>query len=160
LILFVFLTIFSFRATEWMPATGLLPSALVASFLSFKTLSALYSQTTCNALAAEEKTYTAPPEVLSGISILIAIVISAYSSSTIGTEMRPDGLFWGPSSGHEAPKTETRNTPLVPMDAIAPNQMSVDVEGAAAAEEALSGHIGYNVAGATPCKPCVPSSLS
>jgi len=151
LILFVFLTIFSFRATEWMPATGLLPSALVACFLCFKTLSALYSQTKCNKLAEGQDKYTAPPEALSAISIVIAVVISAYSSSTIGTEMRPDGLFWGPSSG-EAAAPETRNTPLVPMDAVAPNQMNLDVEGAggggaaAGAEEPLSGHIGYNVA--------------
>jgi hypothetical protein len=145
LILFVFLTIFSFRATEWMPATGILPSALVAAFLSFKTLSALYSQTKCNTLAGQSDQYTAPPEFVSAMSITIAVILAAYSSVTIGVETDENGRFWGPSDSTS--DVEERKTPLVEMDSVAPNEMHVDVEGGGASEaEPLKGRIGYNVA--------------
>lgn len=146
LILFVFLTILSFRATEWMPATGLLPSAMVAAFLSFKTLSALYSQVRCNKLAGESASYTAPPELMGAINILIAVVLSAYSSITIGQGFDTDGRFWGPSSATAQPPSSDRNMPLVDLDGAAPNQMHLDVEGGTNADEPLSGPIGYNVA--------------
>ena len=145
LILFVFLTIFSFRATDWMPATGILPSALVAVFLSFKTLSALYSQTKCNKLAGQMDQYTAPPEFVSAMSIVIAVTLAAYSSVTIGVGFDEDGRFWGRSENASS-HPESRTAPLVEMDAVAVNQMNVDMEGGGASEEKLEGRIGYNVA--------------
>jgi len=147
LILFVFLTIFSFRATEWMPATGLLPSGLVAAFLSFKTLSALYSQVRCNKLANNSLTYTAPPELVGAINIIIAVILSAYSSITIGQGFDTDGRFWGPSSATAPSASADRDMPLVDVDGVAPNHMHLDVECESSnGEEPLSGPIGYNVA--------------
>jgi len=153
LILWVFLTIFSFRATEWMPDTGLMPSALVAAFLCFKTLSALYSQITCNKIASSAETnYSGPPEVMSAISIVIAVIIAGWASLNVGRELDSDGgAFWGPSA-------EPRSSPLVEMGAVAPNQMTVDVEGAEnnAAPE-LKGKLGYDAGGfhaAVACSIC------
>jgi len=120
---------------------------MVAAFLSFKTLSALYSQVRCNKLAGQSDSYTAPPEVMGAINILIAVVLSAYSSITIGQGFDTDGRFWGPSSATAQPPSSDRNMPLVDMDGAAPNQMHLDVEGGSAnADEPLSGPIGYNVA--------------
>jgi hypothetical protein len=144
LIAYVFLTIFSFRATEWMHDTGLLPSAMVAAFMSFKTLSALYSQVTCNKIAQETAASTTvytPPQVISGISVSIAVFIAGWASLTVGREMREDGAFWGPSATSNG---AGRDAPLVDMAAVSPNQMHIDVEGdgAQAKEPALSGELG------------------
>lgn len=159
LIAYVFLTIFSFRATEWMHDTGLLPSAMVAAFMSFKTLSALYSQVTCNKIAQETAASTTvytPPQVISGISVSIAVFIAGWASLTVGREMREDGAFWGPSATSNG---AGRDAPLVDMAAVSPNQMHIDVEGdgAQAKEPALSGELGYDAGGfhaAVACSMC------
>jgi hypothetical protein len=126
--------------------------------MSFKTLSALYSQTKCNKLAGESSTYTAPPETVGAISVVIAVALAAYSSVTIGkgfdlTEGGGGGRFWGPSTGSR--QAESRTTPLVDMpqerverygvDGVAPNQMNLE-EGAEARDVQMAGPIGYNVA--------------
>ena len=130
-----------------MPATGLLPSGLVAAFLSFKTLSALYSQVRCNKLANNSLTYTAPPELVGAINIIIAVILSAYSSITIGQGFDTDGRFWGPSSATAPSASADRDMPLVDVDGVALNHMHMDVEGGSSnGEEPLSGPIGYNVA--------------
>mmetsp|Transcript_4846 Transcript_4846/g.11681 ORF Transcript_4846/g.11681 Transcript_4846/m.11681 type:complete len:467 (-) Transcript_4846:948-2348(-) len=146
LILFLFLTVFSFRATEWMPATGIMPSSLVAAFMSFKVLTALYAQTKCNALsgADDESIYKGPPEGLTAISVIIAIVLAAYNSVMISKAWEDGdlGLEAGPT------QQKDRTVPLVPMD-ILDGQQNSQEEGAGASEpeqEPLKGPLGYNVA--------------
>jgi len=136
LILFLFLTVFSFRATEWMPATGIMPSALVAAFMTFKVLTALYAQTKCNEIygsSSDGSIYNGPPEGLTAVSVLIAIVLAAYNSVMISKAWEEGdlGLEAGPSQQND------RQVPLVPMD-ILDGQTNTQ-EAAAAAGEAVRG---------------------
>lgn len=39
IVLWVILTVFSFKATEWMPSTGILPATTISAFMTFKVLS-------------------------------------------------------------------------------------------------------------------------
>merc|ERR1711939_330499 len=90
--------------------------------------------------SSAETNYSGPPEVMSAISIVIAVIIAGWASLNVGRELDSDGgAFWGPSD-------EPRSSPLVEMGAVAPNQMKVDVEGAEnnAAPE-LKGKLGYDV---------------
>mmetsp|Transcript_44945 Transcript_44945/g.70460 ORF Transcript_44945/g.70460 Transcript_44945/m.70460 type:complete len:479 (+) Transcript_44945:151-1587(+) len=119
LVMWFFLTLGSFKATEWMPSTGLMPSALVAAFMTFKVLTALYAQTKCNTFSGDDNgnggIYKGPPEVLSGIAIFIAIVLAGYNSVMIADGMGDEGQFWGPSK--PAPAND-RNVPLVPLESV------------------------------------------
>ena len=36
IVLWVLLTLFSFKATEWMPSTGIMPATMVSAFMTFK----------------------------------------------------------------------------------------------------------------------------
>lgn len=101
LILFIFLTLLSFRATAWMPSTGLLPSSLVAAFLTFKVLMALYAQNQCNQLSAKQGASYASPQAVSAVSIIIATLLAAYCSVALSQDIGEDGMFWGPSSNGE-----------------------------------------------------------
>ena len=87
LILFVSLTLMSFKATEWMPSTGIMPSALISAFMTFKLLAGLYAQNQCNVLAQGPSIYTGPPQVMSVISIAIAVILAAYNSVWISGSM-------------------------------------------------------------------------
>ena len=106
LILFVALTLFSFRATSWMSSTGLLPSSLVAAFLTLKVLMALYAQNQCNQLSAKEGASYVSPQGVSALSIIIATVLAAYCSVALSQDIGEDGMFWGPSSSESMPRTE------------------------------------------------------
>lgn len=157
-LLWIGLTLLSFRATEWMPATGLMPSMLVACFMTFKMLSALFAQTQCNDLAAAgaDTLYKGPPELIPAVTIIIAVVMQGYASCTISQSMDMDGMFWGPSKnsggalgpGALGPdgQIHDRQVPLVTMDKItvepiAENKMEHEEVGVQ-----LQGPIGYNVA--------------
>jgi hypothetical protein len=108
LILFIGLTLFSFRATSWMSSTGLLPSSLVAAFLTFKVLMALYAQNQCNQLSVKEGASYVSPQGVSALSIIIATVLAAYCSIVLSQDIGEDGMFWGPSSSENKslPSTE------------------------------------------------------
>lgn len=144
LVMWIFLTIGSFKATEWMPSTGLMPSALVSAFMTFKVLTALYAQTKCNAFSGEDNgnhgVYKGPPEVLSGIAIFIAMVLAGYNSVQISYTDK-----WLDQSG--AP-TNDRSVPLVPLESVQTENTQTDASAPAAKEEEeeVTGPIGYNVA--------------
>lgn len=87
LIMFVFLTVMSFKATDWMPSTGIMPSAMISAFMTFKLLVGLYAQNQCNVLAQGPSIYKGPPQVVSAISIGIAIILAAYNSVWISGSM-------------------------------------------------------------------------
>ncbi len=108
LVFFLALTLFSFRATSWMPSTGLLPSSLVAAFLTFKVLMALYAQNECNQLSAQEGASYVSPQGVSAVSIIIATILAAYCSVVLSQDIGEDGMLWGPSSSSEKglPSTE------------------------------------------------------
>eukprot|EP00284_Hemiselmis_tepida_P009156 CAMPEP_0174931168 /NCGR_PEP_ID=MMETSP1355-20121228/32513_1 /TAXON_ID=464990 /ORGANISM="Hemiselmis tepida, Strain CCMP443" /LENGTH=493 /DNA_ID=CAMNT_0016177503 /DNA_START=76 /DNA_END=1557 /DNA_ORIENTATION=- len=87
LIAFLFLTGMSFKATEWMPSTGLMPSAMVSLFMTFKLTAGLYAQNQCNVIAQGPSLYRGPPGVVSAISIGIAVILAAYNSVWISGSM-------------------------------------------------------------------------
>jgi serine incorporator 1/3 len=101
LILFISLTLLSFRATAWMPSTGLLPSSLVAAFLTFKVLMALFAQNECNQLSANQGSSYGSPQAVSAVSIIIATLLAAYCSVALSQDIGEDGKFWGPNTNGE-----------------------------------------------------------
>ena len=117
--LFLGLTLFSFVATSWMQATGLLPSALVSAFLTFKVLMALYAQNQCNALytvqTAQGSVYSSP-DVVNAISIVIAALMTAVSTIVLSQDLSETGLIWGP--GH--PRSTSSGSPALPGLTAAP----------------------------------------
>ena len=111
LVLFIFLTFLSFRATAWMPSTGLLPSSLVAAFLTFKVLMSLYAQNQCNQLSAHEGSSYGSPQAVNAVSIIIATLLAAYCSVALSQDIGDDGKFWGPGSTGEPSATEALSSP-------------------------------------------------
>jgi hypothetical protein len=150
LILFIGLTLFSFRATSWMSSTGLLPSSLVAAFLTFKVLMALYAQNECNQLSAQQGSSYVSPQGVSILSIIIATVLAAYCSVALSQDIGDDGMFWGPSTSQSKglPITEpsvissppsTTNTQLDRAAPLLQNPHHIAVEMHPTGEVPLSG---------------------
>eukprot|EP00286_Rhodomonas_abbreviata_P019797 CAMPEP_0181309496 /NCGR_PEP_ID=MMETSP1101-20121128/12044_1 /TAXON_ID=46948 /ORGANISM="Rhodomonas abbreviata, Strain Caron Lab Isolate" /LENGTH=424 /DNA_ID=CAMNT_0023415983 /DNA_START=228 /DNA_END=1502 /DNA_ORIENTATION=- len=140
LVFWLLLTLGSFRATAWNHATGILPSSLISAFMTFKVLMALYAQNQCNQLADGSDTsdkIPGPPQLLTAISIIIAIVLAAYNSVVI-TKAHEDGAF----------SCVSRAVPLVEMDNANTNNMEEGEasEARESEEPALSGPVGYNPA--------------
>eukprot|EP00292_Cryptomonas_paramecium_P009168 CAMPEP_0113716342 /NCGR_PEP_ID=MMETSP0038_2-20120614/33840_1 /TAXON_ID=2898 /ORGANISM="Cryptomonas paramecium" /LENGTH=250 /DNA_ID=CAMNT_0000643861 /DNA_START=348 /DNA_END=1097 /DNA_ORIENTATION=+ /assembly_acc=CAM_ASM_000170 len=101
LALFILLTLFSFRATAWMPSTGLLPSAMVSAFLTFKVLMALFAQNECNKFSSSGS-YSSP-QVVAAISIIIATFLAGISSIILAQDLGDNGMFWGPNAAARQP---------------------------------------------------------
>jgi len=176
LIMFLFLTGMSFKATEWMPSTGLMPSAMVSLFMTFKLTAGLYAQNQCNVIAQGPSLYKGPPGVVSAISIGIAVVLAAYNSVWISGSMEATAnrekavlptlrkesaspapatteAGTAPAAAEPGAGGDERQYPLlsdVQLDVVNTQEGGDDSEAAKKAKEEamdkMEGPIGYNIA--------------